>query len=198
MIRVLYLFTVAYFIALPSYADSFVGMVIGVSDGDTITVLDSGKQQHKIRLAGIDAPEKGQAFGERAKQHLSLLLYRHDVFIDWNKRDKYRRIVGQVWVAPTDTQCADQNCPQTLDVSLAQLSAGLAWHYKKYENEQLPIDRSRYAEAEGKAHSMRLGLWADQNPLPPWEWRALAKASKNGNLDTKREAQLLDQERLPQ
>ena len=81
-------------------ADTITGRVVGVADGDTVTVLDADKVQHKIRLAGIDAPEKAQAFGNRSKQNLSDLVFGKDVRVDWDKRDRYGRIVGKVWVQP--------------------------------------------------------------------------------------------------
>ena len=74
--------------------------MVGVADGDTVTVLDADKVQHKIRLAGIDAPEKSQPFGNRSKQNLSDLVFGKYVRVDWDKRDRYGRIVGKVWVQP--------------------------------------------------------------------------------------------------
>lgn len=120
---------------ISAYAD-ITGMVVGVSDGDTVTVLDESKTQHKIRLQGIDAPEKGQPFGQKAKEHMSDLVYRKEVRVEGDKRDRYGRTVAKVWVKPDE--CLD--CPQTLDAGLAMLTVGLAWHYKKYENEQHPED----------------------------------------------------------
>ena len=86
--------------ALGAYADTITGRVVGVADGDTVTVLDAEKVQHKIRLAGIDAPEKSQPFGNRSKQNLSDLVFQKDVRVDWDKRDRYGRIVGKVMVQP--------------------------------------------------------------------------------------------------
>lgn len=139
------------------------GKVVGVSDGDTITVLDSTKTQHKIRLAGIDAPEKAQPFGQRSKEHLSDLVFGKQVTIDGDKIDKYQRQVGKVLVGG-------------LDVNLAQLKAGLAWHYKEYAKEQLLNDRATYAATEDAARSARFGLWQDKAPMPPWEWRHNGKS----------------------
>jgi endonuclease YncB( thermonuclease family) len=153
-------------------ADILAGRVVGVSDGDTITVLDNAKIQHKIRLAAIDAPEKGQAFGERAKENLSRLVFGRDVRVDWRKTDRYGRLVGTVWVAPPDVSCGRKaDCPKTLDAGLAQLTLGLAWHFKRYANEQKLQQREQYAFAEEEARAERAGLWGDVNPVPPWEWR---------------------------
>ena len=89
-------------------ADTLSGTVVGVSDGDTITVLDADREQHKVRVAGIDAPEKSQPFGQRSKESLSRLLYGKDVDVDWRKRDRYQRIVGKVAVA--DPDCRARGC----------------------------------------------------------------------------------------
>ena len=132
-----------------------------------MTVLDEGKTQHKIRLAGIDAPEKGQPFGQKAKERMSDLVYGKEVRIEGDKRDRYGRTLGKVWVKPDE--CPD--CSKTLDAGLAMLTVGLAWHYKKYEKEQHPEDRGRYAFAEEEAKAKRVGLWADADPTPLWEWR---------------------------
>lgn len=140
------------------YGETIQGAVVGISDGDTITVLDSNKTQHKVRLAGIDAPEKAQAFGERSKQHLSDLVFGKKVIVDWNKTDKYGRTVGKVIV-------------NGQDANLGQVQAGLAWHYKQYEKEQLASDRSSYAQAEIDARTRKVGLWHDAAPTPPWDFR---------------------------
>lgn len=145
------------------------GKVVGVSDGDTITVLDASKTQHKVRLAGIDAPEKGQDFGQRSKEHLSGLVFGKTVHIEWFKEDRYGRKVAKVRVA--DTSCTQLDCPKTLDAGLAQLSVGLAWWYRQYVGEQHPEDRGRYEFAEAKAIANRSGLWRDAAPIAPWDWR---------------------------
>src|SRR5262245_29645961 len=151
------------------------GRVVSVSDGDTITVLDAAKVQHKVRLAGIDAPEKAQAFGERSKQNLSALVFGKDVSADCYKRDRYGRDVCRVWVTPLD--CL--NCGLAFHVALAQLTVGLAWHYKGFENEQTHEKRGRYSFAEDEARARQIGLWKDPKATPPWEWRrtAATKAS---------------------
>jgi len=160
-------------LALSAHAatQSFDGRVVGVADGDTVTVLDSNNIQHKIRVAGIDAPEKGQPFGERSKQSLSRAVLGKDVRIEWDKQDRYGRMVGKVWVTPPEVTCKQPPCPKTLDAGLAQLTVGLAWHFKKYANEQAEEDRLRYAFAEDEARARKAGLWSAPNPIPPWEWR---------------------------
>lgn len=113
--------------ALPAWAD-FTGEVVGVADGDTITVLDADNVQHKIRLTGIDAPEKKQPFGNRSKQSLSDMVFNKTVTVETDKRDRYGRELGKV--------LADGK-----DVNLEQVRAGFAWHYKAYERTQSATDR---------------------------------------------------------
>jgi endonuclease YncB( thermonuclease family) len=135
------------------------GQVVGVTDGDTITVLDSQRTQHKIRLAGIDAPEKAQAFGQRSKEHLSSLVFGKLVTVETEKLDRYGRTVGKVVI-------------EGRDANLAMVVDGLAWHYKKYESEQSPSDRLLYAAAEREAREARRGLWRDVDPTAPWDHRS--------------------------
>jgi endonuclease YncB( thermonuclease family) len=132
--------------------------VVGIADGDTITVLDANRQQHKIRLAGIDAPEKAQPFGDRSKQNLAALFFDKQVVVESNKQDRYGRTVGKVLINGTDA-------------NLAQVKAGMAWWYREYAKEQSATDRRLYEQAEQQAQGQRLGLWADKNPTPPWDFR---------------------------
>jgi endonuclease YncB( thermonuclease family) len=134
------------------------GKVIGVADGDTVTLLDDQKNQHKIRLQGIDAPEKAQAFGNKSKQSLHEMVHGKEVFVDVQKKDKYGRSVGKILVNQTDA-------------CLEQIKRGMAWHYKQYANEQSPEDRDVYAQAESTARAQSLGLWKDKSPTPPWAFR---------------------------
>jgi endonuclease YncB( thermonuclease family) len=134
------------------------GKVVSVADGDTITVLDVNKTQFKIRLQGIDAPEKAQAFGEKSKQSLHDMVHGKTVQVSFTKNDKYGRIVGKVFL---DTQ----------DICHQQIKSGLAWHYKKYQNEQPQEDRDTYSASELKAQSQKLGLWSEPLPIPPWDFR---------------------------
>jgi len=156
--------------AVPTVLD---GKVIHVADGDTLTVLDADNVHSRVRLGGIDAPEHDQPFGNRAKQNLSSFVLGKEVRVEWRKKDRYGRIVGKVWVTPPEPRCEGppSRCPKTLDVNLAQLTAGLAWHYKHYEREQSPEDRSRYAFAEQEARAKKAGLWSDPDPVAPWDWR---------------------------
>ena len=145
-----------------SLADEIIGRVIKVSDGDTITILDSNNQKHKIRLKGIDAPESQQVCGDISTQSLSELVYDKEVLVTWDKKDKYYRILGKVIV--------DGN-----DANYEQLKKGLAWYYKQYEKDLSDDDKQRYSEAEVLARNYGLGLWADAKSIPPWEFRHKGK-----------------------
>ena len=151
-------------LAVQCQATTIEGRVVGVADGDTITVLNASDTQHKIRLAGIDAPEKHQPFGQRSKESLSDLVFGRAVMVETDERDKYGRNVGKVLV--------DGN-----DANLEKVKRGLACHYKQYEKEQPANDRVEYAVAEGAARASRLGLWADAEPVAPWEFRHRTKAA---------------------
>jgi len=155
--RALYAF-VGFLLVSQASADTLLGRVVGIADGDTLTVLDASNTQHKIRLAGIDSPEKAQPFGQVCKQSLSDLAYDRTVQIDWNKVDRYGRVIGKVLV-------------NGQDVNLEQIRRGCAWHYKQYQNEQTLEDRLGYAKAEDKAKAEKVGLWVEAGAVAPWEWR---------------------------
>ena len=138
------------------------GRVIGVTDGDTIKILDSTNTQHKIRLSGIDAPEKKQPFGQVSKKSLSDLVYDKQVTVDWNKLDRYGRTVGKVLL-------------NGMDVNLEQVNRGYAWFYKKYQNEQPLQDRLDYLHAQEAAEKSRAGLWVEKEPIAPWDFRKTKK-----------------------
>jgi len=139
-------------------AVTLTGRIVGVSDGDTLTLLDAEHVQHKIRVAGIDAPEKQQPFGEKAKLSLSALTYNRTVEADCRKVDRYRRNVCVVFVGG-------------MDVGLDQVKAGMAWWYRQYAKEQTSRERIDYEQAESQAKLRRHGLWNSADQTPPWEWR---------------------------
>jgi endonuclease YncB( thermonuclease family) len=153
-----HLFLILLAITLPAWADTITGKVVGVGDGDTITVLDAEHQQHKIRLQGTDAPEKAQAFGQKSKASLSSMVFGKPVTVEWSKRDRYQRIIGVVLVDGVDS-------------NLEQIKAGMAWWYKQYKREQTAQQRADYEAAENLARERRVGLWSDVEPVPPWEFR---------------------------
>ena len=143
------------------------GKVVAVTDGDTVKVLDSNRVQHKVRLLGIDAPEKSQPFGNASRKHLASLVAGKDIRVESSKKDRYGRLLGKLWVQPGD--CA--GCGKTLDVNLAQILAGMAWWYQDYAKDQSAEDQDRYKNAVSEARERKLGLWNEANAIPPWAWR---------------------------
>lgn len=137
--------------------------MVKVADGDTLTVLDAANNQHKIRLQGIDAPEKGQAFGKASGKFLSGLVAGRDVRVAWTKRDRYQRILGTVYL-------------DDRDINLEMLKAGFAWHYKKYDS------TPAYAKAEAEARTAKRGLWQDKSAIEPESFR---KAKREGKGTSK-------------
>ena len=148
----------ALLLGLNCHAGIIEGRVVGVADGDTITVLDADRVQHRIRLGGIDAPEKRQAFGTRSKESLSNIVFNRLVTVETRKTDRYGREIGKVLV-------------DGIDANLQQVSRGFAWHFKAYEREQSANDRQLYDFAQGEAKGARRGLWQDAEPVAPWDWR---------------------------
>jgi endonuclease YncB( thermonuclease family) len=141
------------------------GRVVRIADGDTLTLLDSSDTQHRIRLEGIDAPESRQAFGTQSKRSLSDMVFGKDVTVFYQKTDQYGRLVGKILI-------------DGMDVNLAQVKAGMAWHYKEYEREQSREDRDLYAKAEDEARADRRGLWQDADPVEPSAFRKEEKRAR--------------------
>lgn len=139
---------------LPPQSNQKTYKVIGVKDGDTIEAFDdSTRSSFTIRLAHVDCPEKSQAFGTKAKQFTSDFCFGKQISIQQTDTDRYGRKICLVYV-------------EGKELNLALVEAGYAWHYKKYSTDM------KYDTAEKAARSDRLGLWYDENPTPPWEWRA--------------------------
>jgi endonuclease YncB( thermonuclease family) len=150
--------TLALALACSVNAETITGQVVGVADGDTITVLDADKVQHKIRLAGIDAPEKKQAFGNRSKESLSDMVFDKTGNVETEKRDRYGRRIGKVLF-------------NGQDVNLVLVERVMAWFYRQYQREVSPIDRKLYEAAEDAAKAAKRGLWRDADPVAPWDFR---------------------------
>ena len=132
--------------------EQITGRAISVYDGDTITISDTLKKVHKIRLLFIDTPELKQPHGKQAKAFLSNLILNKQVTITWTKRDRYKRVLGVVTIGAI-------NCNEKM------LRAGLAWHYRKYSKDK------RLQSLEDKARAAKKGLWQDSKAIAPWEWR---------------------------
>ncbi|WOB11192.1 thermonuclease family protein [Piscinibacter gummiphilus] len=131
---------------------AFPAEVVGITDGDTLTVLSQQRKQTRCRLAGIDAPEKRQAFGSVSKQSLSDLAFRKVVEVNVIDRDRYGRSV-----------CLIKR--EGVDLNLEQVRRGMAWVYLRYNRDRL------YRLAEEEARKERRGLWSEPVPVPPWEFR---------------------------
>lgn len=159
---------IAVLLALPGipWADQ-TGRIVGVIDGDTVDLLTEDKVLIRVRLSGIDAPEKKQAFGNVAKQSLSNLSFNRAALVTGEKKDRYGRLIGKIIVSGAD-------------VNLRMVQLGYAWHYRKYQREQSPDDRLRYAQAELAARGQRVGLWVDKEQVAPWDFRASIKAGAGG------------------
>ena len=136
---------------LTAAAADFEGRVVGIADGDTLTVLHE-REQTKVRLAEIDAPEKAQPFGQRSRQSLAELCSQQPVRVADKGRDRYGRTIGRVW-------CAG------VDANAEQVRRGMAWVYDRYA-----ADQALYA-LQAEARAAHRGLWVDAHPVPPWEWR---------------------------
>ncbi len=134
-----------------------VGWVTKVHDGDSIHITPPGSKRVVIRLAGIDAPEIDQAFGVASRDTLRSMILNKQAEARCHKADKYQRQVCVVYSSG-------------VDVNLQMISAGMAWHYKYYQNEQSFMQRRRYSGAEDNAKHSRLGLWA-QEAVAPWDYR---------------------------
>lgn len=144
-----------------AHAD-FTGLVVLVSDGDTIKVRDRCGNLRTVRMLGIDAPEKAQAHGLESKAALITMVRGKRVYVRTSSKDKYGRDLGKVIYAK-------------LDINLEQIKSGNAWHYKAYEQSQIEKDRLAYSEAENAARANLAGLWGNVESVPPWEFRKLNK-----------------------
>ena len=140
-------------LSLSAHAEEFTGKVVAVTDGDTIKVLRAGKQV-RVRLSGIDCPEKRQAFGNRAKRFTSDLVFAKQVTVKVMDVDRYKRIVGEVILK------------DGTNLNHALVRAGLAWWYQRYAPGDHELERLEKSARENKR-----GLWADPDPVPPWEFR---------------------------
>lgn len=147
--------------AFPAQAQEFKGKVVGISDGDTLTLLTAEKHQVKIRLAEIDTPESRQPYGTRAKQALSKLAFGKNATVKVQDKDRYGRIVGRVYV-------------DGIDVNAEMVRLGAAWVYRQYAKDQALYD------LETKARRDKIGLWGlpEAERIPPWEWRRNKRTNK--------------------
>lgn len=143
-----------------SMAEDF-GKVVSVTDGDTIKIVDKNGEQRKIRLYGIDAPEKGQGYGSKAEDMLSAMIAGKNVEYKIVDTDKYGRSIGYLYL-------------NGVCINAAMVKSGFAWVYTKYCNDRICSKMSQY---QNEAKTKGLGLWQDANAIPPWDWRH----TKNGS-----------------
>lgn len=153
----LFLTTLFFFLYTITIAQKIhTGKVTAVKDGDTIEMLVNGKPM-RIRLFGVDAPEKGQPFGEKSKQFTANLCFGKVVKAREISKDQYRRVVAEI------------SLPDNTSLNYKLLQAGLVWHYKNFSKNEV------WAAAERKAKKEKLGLWKDAHPIAPWDWRKKKK-----------------------
>ncbi|MBK8893705.1 MAG: thermonuclease family protein [Propionivibrio sp.] len=156
LIRLLVLLSVL--TSLSARAEVVTGQVVAVADGNTLIVLDAANLRHKMRLAGIDAPELVQDFGQQARTSLSALAFNRQATAHCKV---YDRLQHELCVVIVDGK----------DIGLEQVRHGLAWLYQKYRIDQTAQERAAYEHAEFDAKIHRYGLWNSKNPIPPWDWR---------------------------
>lgn len=144
--------------ALPEPPKQLQVRVIGVNDGDTLTVKDSKQQSYTVQLDGIDAPESGQPYGEASKKHLERRILKKNVVLMWHKTSKEGALIAKVLL-------------NNGDINQLQLRTGSAWTTKNISVNTSGSDAGRYASAQAHAKEKNLGLWRDQNAIPPWDWR---------------------------
>jgi endonuclease YncB( thermonuclease family) len=146
------------------------GVPLDVQDGDSLVFRGADGTRTRVRVAGIDAPEKTQPYAEASRRHLRALLRDQRIRIDPIKRDPYGRTVARVWILDPEQG------PR--DAALAQVEAGLAWHFTRYRADQTPAEFARYARAEQTARRVRAGLWRDDSPEAPWDFRARGRRDR--------------------
>lgn len=169
-------FVMSFAVSHLAFAEELFGRVVGVTDGDTITVLDNLNRQHQVRLFAIDSPETschqkrpstsddecvehGQPFGKAAKRSLSDLVYDRDVKVVLQRGESYGRAIGTVWAG-------------SVNANYEQVRRGMAWHYKRYAaKEQTPADYDAFDQAENAARQKRVGLWSKGSAVAPWDYR---------------------------
>ena len=139
-------------------ADTLTGKVVRIADGDTVTIL-VGSNQVRVRLFGIDAPERGQDYSRKSKEALADLVFDKEVRVVVHDKDRYGRTVGDIYIGG-------------LLVNEKMIKDGWAWNYAHYSKSK------HYAELEREAREAKRGLWAGKNPIPPWDYRAQERVEK--------------------
>ena len=164
-----YVLTILFALYVTFVRADFTAKVQRVVDGDTIHVKDEAGKKFKVRLTGIDAPEKNQPYGLAATYKLTEILINKLVLLKSKPNngkpytvDRYKRVLAKIIL-------------DGRDINLSQVLRGYAWHFKRYQKQQSPSDRELYSEAEIDAKKNKLGLWGEKNPIAPWKWRKIKK-----------------------
>ena len=162
-------FVIIFTLNINSVRADFTAKVQRVVDGDTVHVIDKAGKKFKVRLTGIDAPEKNQPYGLAATYKLTEILINKLVLLKSKPNngkpytiDRYKRVLAKIIL-------------DGRDINLLQVLRGYAWHFKRYQKQQSPSDRELYSEAEIDAKKNELGLWEEKNPIAPWKWRKMKK-----------------------
>ena len=160
-------FVIIFILSICSVRADFTAKVLRVVDGDTVHVVNKAGKKFKVRLTGIDAPEKNQPYGLASTYKLTEMLINKWVLLKSKPNngniysiDRYNRVLAKVIY-------------DGRDINLFQVSSGYAWHFKRYQKQQSPLDRELYSEAELNAQKNKLGLWGEKNPVAPWKWRKI-------------------------
>ena len=164
-----YAFVITFTLNIYFVRADFTAKVLRVVDGDTVHVEDEAGKKFKVRLTGIDAPEKNQSYGLASTYHLRGLLLNKIVLLKSKPKkgkpysvDRYKRVLAKIVL-------------NGIDINLSQVISGYAWHFKRYQNQQSPSDRKLYSQAELHAKENNLGLWREKKPIAPWKWRKIKK-----------------------
>jgi endonuclease YncB( thermonuclease family) len=160
-------FVIIFILSICFVRADFTAKVLRVVDGDTVHVVNKAGKKFKVRLTGIDAPEKNQPYGLASTYKLTELLINKWVLLkskpdngNLYSIDRYNRVLAKVIL-------------DGRDINLAQVSSGYAWHFKRYQKQQSSIDSELYSQAELYAKKNELGLWGEKNPIAPWKWRKI-------------------------
>ena len=162
-------FVIIIILSIYSVRADFTAKVLRVVDGDTVHVVNKAGKKFKVRLTGIDAPEKNQPYGLASTYKLTEILINKWILLkskpdngNQYSIDRYNRVLAKVIL-------------DGRDINLAQVSSGYAWHFKRYQKQQSTLDRQSYSEAELSAKKNELGLWGEKKPIAPWKWRRIKK-----------------------
>lgn len=158
------------------------GRVIAVTTGDTFTMMDANEQRHEVRLLGAAAPALGQPYGDKARNNLSLALVDKRVRVEWSERDLAGVILGKAWMRAIRPGhpirgCESKECFIDIELTRAMIGMGYAWFAPDDAIKLSVPDREGYATLESNTREARRSLWADPNPIPPWEWRKGIRAA---------------------